>query len=32
LIFLIFDFFWIFLKNQHFRGGNWQKRAWNFRG
>jgi hypothetical protein len=25
-------FFGIFSKNQHFRSGNWQKRAWNFRG
>jgi hypothetical protein len=29
---LFFQFFWIFLKNQRFRGGNWQKWAWNFRG
>jgi hypothetical protein len=25
-------FLGIFLKNQRFRGGNWQIRAWNFRG
>jgi hypothetical protein len=31
--FFIFLFFWGFLeKNQRFRGGNWQKWAWNFRG
>jgi hypothetical protein len=29
----IFKFFWgFFRKFQHFRSGNWQTRAWNFRG
>jgi hypothetical protein len=31
--FFIFLFFWgIFQKIQHFRSGNSQNRAWNFRG
>jgi hypothetical protein len=32
LFFNFFNFFGIFRKDQRFRGGNWQKRAWNFRG
>jgi hypothetical protein len=31
--FIILLFFGGFFRNtQHFRSGNWQKRAWNFRG
>jgi hypothetical protein len=31
LLFIFYFFGGIFFQNQHFRGGKWQKRAWNFK-